>query len=1154
MKYLNDGFGFLKPYKKMRWIKKRSWLIVCIMLVFSLRLFASSYGQSISIHVKEVPLIEVMKTIQNQTGHSYFLNGKDLANLKVSAALNNADLKTTMGALLKGKPATWSMKGKTIIIRKINSNSKETRSESSETSVEAKQQTVSGKVTDSQGNALIGVTVKVVNSNIATSTNENGEYELTIPTEATSLSFSLLGFQVEEVLLEGRSVVNVSLKEGSNDLEEVVVVGYGTQLKRDLTGAVSKIDGEDLKNMPIRNATEGLQGQTSGVQVTSTGGSPGTPPAVRIRGIGTVNDNNPLYVVDGLPQSDIGWLNPNDIISMEVLKDASATAIYGSRAANGVIMVTTAKGAQRGNELSNLISFDSYLGFQNPIKTYEMMNAKEFMEYKNLANTNAGLDPYFTDQDKADVLKFLKSNTGSEEGTNWWKEINNKDALVQNYDIAISGGIKDLAYRSSFSYMDQEGIISGSDYDRMSWRTNFNHNLREWLSISGNFGLINEGRGNVLEGSPGFNTAFISFVADPISQVYRTGLKDIPAFLKDGLFLDRIDPNNPWSSYGPILMTNKENPVAQTEIYKNNRWKGIAIKGGGAVDIKIMPWLKFRSSLGIDLQRGVSNYFLPKYYLNGNQFNNDATVGASNSLTNYYVWENTLTYEKEIEDHKMSLMVGTSAEQWKGESSGASRQGLVSNDPSQWIINAGSINPQASGTKWENALNSYFGRAFYSYKNRYMVTANLRYDGSSNFGEGRKWGTFPSVSAGWNFSEEEFMDDVSWLDAGKLRLSWGMIGNQNIGGGAYLTTYSGNMGYYLFGPRNPQLIGGSNYIGNPLIQWEQTEQLDIGLELAFLQNKLHFNFDYYKKTTDGMLLNVPLPAYLGFPNSPWSNAGGVQNSGLEFDISYKDKVGEFGYSIAANASTVKNKVLSLGGGEPITGGGWISYSTTMTEEGKPIGYYYGFKTDGIFQNQAEVDNYFQEGARPGDLKFVDLNNDQVINNLDRTDIGDPFPTLTYGFRLGADYKGFDLQVLGQGTYGNEIMNIAKIDMKSGVGWYNAPKDLMAEAWSPTNPSNTQFKISAANQNNLQISDWLVEDGSYLRIKSIQLGYTLPSTLFKNARIDRLRLWAGAYNLFTFTKYTGLDPEIGSGSPLNMGVDQGYYPIAKSYMFGVNFSF
>ncbi|QBQ42998.1 SusC/RagA family TonB-linked outer membrane protein [Sphingobacterium psychroaquaticum] len=1133
------------------------WLIMkltfFLTLVFTFQLSANSLAQKVNLDLRDASFKNIMVQIQQQTNYSFVAKEDLLRKARpVSIKLKGKAIVDALPLLFAGQPFTYQVNGKVITLREINAT---TAGSNAALREEAKQQQqVRGRVTNAKGEQLPGISIVLKGTAVGTSTDQDGRYALEVPTENSTLVFSALGYLSQEVPTQGKADISIVLQEQLRDLEEVVVVGYGTQLKRDLTGAVSKVDGDAIKNMPIRNAVEGLQGQSAGVQVTSTGGSPGTPPAVRIRGIGTVNDNNPLYVVDGLPQTDIGWLNPNDITSMEVLKDASATAIYGSRAANGVIMVTTAKGAQRSNELSNLISFDSYVGFQNPIKTYDMMNAKEFMEYKNLANVNAGLDPYFSEQNKAEVLKFLKTNTGSEEGTNWWKEINNKDAVVQSYDFAVSGGIKDLAYRTSFNYMDQEGIINGSDYDRMSWRTNFNHNLREWMTLSGNFGLISEGRGNVLEGSPGFNTAFIAFVADPISQVYRRDLQDIPGFLKDGFFLDKIDPNNPWSMYGPILMTNKENPVAQTDIYKNNRWKGIAIKAGGALDIKIMPWLKYRSSLGLDLGRSVSNYFQPKYYLNGNQFNNDATVGASNSLTNYYVWENTLTFEKQILDHKFSLMAGTSAEQWKGESSGASRQGLVSNDPSQWIIDAGSINPQASGTKWENALNSYFGRAFYSYKNRYMVTANLRHDGSSNFGNGKKWGTFPSVSAGWNFVEEPFMASMPWLDAGKLRLSWGMIGNQNISRGAYLTTYSGNMGYYLFGPRNPQLIGGSNYIGNAGIQWEQTEQLDVGLELAFLKNKLHFNFDYYKKTTDGMLLNVPLPAYLGFPNSPWSNAGGVQNSGLEFDIAYKDKVGEFGYTIAANASTVKNKVLSLGGGEPITGGGWISYTTTMTEEGKPIGYYYGFKTDGIFQSQAEVDGYVQEGARPGDLRFVDINKDGKINNLDRTDIGDPFPDLTYGFRLGADYKGFDLQILGQGTLGNDIMNIAKIDMKSGVGWYNAPKDLMAEAWSPTNPTNSQFKISAANQNNLQISDWLVEDGSYLRIKSVQLGYTLPDAWLQKARIQRLRVWAGAYNLFTFTKYTGLDPEIGSGSPLSMGVDQGYYPVAKSYMFGVNLSF
>ncbi|MDR2285290.1 MAG: TonB-dependent receptor [Sphingobacterium sp.] len=1122
--------------------------LMLILTIGFMHAFAHGYGQKVSLKLTNANLKELMTQIQKQTGYDYLVSQKLLNSVdRINLDVEQKDLEVVLSKCFEPLGLSFEIRDKTIFIKH-----KTQKSGVADISTRAQQQKISGTVKNNQGLPISGVTITVSGSTAATSTDETGSFSLDRVTIGQSLSFSIIGYLSAQFKVQSYDALNVVLEESVEGLDEVVVVGYGTQRKRDLTGSVEQISGKDLKSMPVRNATEALQGQAAGVQITSTGGSPGTPPAVRIRGIGTVNDNNPLYVVDGLPQADIGWLNPNDILSMEVLKDASATAIYGSRAANGVIMITTQKGPQTGDELTNLINFDAYLGLQNPVKIYDMMNATEFMDYKNLANTNAGLPAFFSEENKKEVLQFLKSNTGSTEGTNWWKEINQKDAVIQSYDIAVSGGMKNLSYRTSLNYLDQEGIIQGSNYDRISFRTNIEHNLRSWLKFSANIGVISESRGNVLEGSPGFNTAFIAFVADPISPVYRNNLQDIPDFLKAGLFLDRIDPNNPWSMYSPILMTNKENPVAQTEIYKNNRWKGKAIKGGGSVDIKLTDWLRFRSNIGVDLSTGVSNSFTPKYYLNGNQFNSDATVGVSNSKTDYYVWENVLSLDKRWEDHYVTALVGTSAEQWKSESSGASKQGLVSNAESQWIIDAASINPQASGSKWESALNSYFSRIFYSYKDRYMVTANFRYDGSSNFGKDNKWGAFPSVSAGWNFGEEDFAHDLNWLSSGKLRASWGRIGNQNIGRGAYLTTYSGNQGYYYFGQYNPQLSGGSSSIGNAAIKWEKTEQMDVGLDLSFLDRKLDVTLDYYKKTTDGMLLNVPLPNYLGYSNSPWSNAGKVENKGFELAVKYTNKIGEFGYSIAANAATLKNKVLSLGGGEPIPGGGWISYTTTLTEVGMPIGYYYGFKTDGIFQNQAEIDNYVQAGAVPGDLRFVDINKDGVINSSDRTNIGDPFPDLTYGLNLGASYKNFDFRVLAQGAIGNDIMNIVKIDMKSGVGWYNAPKELMSDAWSPSNPSNSQFKISSSNQSNLQISDWLVEDGSYLRIKSVQLGYTLPKHLLRS--VNNLRFWVSGYNLFTFTKYTGLDPEIGSNSPLSMGVDQGYYPVAKSWMFGVNLSF
>ena len=1125
-------------------------LNILFMLLLTLSAYANSVAQGITVSVNDESLEVVLFKISKQTNYKFIYNDELISMMpKLSLSLKNSSISEVMNQALGKTDFNFEIIAGTVVINRNAEPAKLNRKENNQ------QKRLNGKVQDKDGLPLPGATLSVINKpGTRAIADKNGNFSITVNAKDV-IHISFIGYQTKELIVtDDFSDVVVVLESADSQLGEVIVVGYGTMKKRDVTGAVSQIKGDDLKNMPVRSATEALQGKTSGVVVTSTGGSPGTPPSVRIRGIGTVNNNNPLYVVDGLPQSDIGWLNPNDIQSIEVLKDASASAIYGTRAANGVVMVTTKRGKQIGDVLKSTVAFDSYFGFQNPIKTYEMMNASQFMDYKNLANTNAGLPAYFSPTQKTEVLDFLKTNFGSDEGTNWWNEINRKDAPVQNYNITISGGMKDLAYNSSIGYMDQKGIINGSDYDRLTWRTNFDHNLKDWFKLSGNIGLIHESRRNVLESSPGFNTAFIAFVADPISPVFRTGLKNIPEFLKNSFFLGEIDQNNPYSFYSPILMTNKQNPASQVNIYKDNVWKGIQLKGGLAADVKITDFLKYRGSFGLDLSRGGSDGFTPKYRLDNEQYVTDATVSKFITQSDYWVLENTLTFDKKFDEHNLSFMVGTSAEETKYEQTGASKQGLVTNDSSQWIIDAGTINPGASGYKSESALGSYFSRAFYSYKDRYLFTANFRRDGSSNFGNGQKWGNFPSFSAGWVFSEEDFLKNVSWLSSGKLRGSWGQIGNQAIGGGAYRNTYSGNLGYYLFGDYTPYLRGGSNYMGNSNVHWETTEQTDIGLELTLFDGKINIVADWFQKITDGMLLNVPLPNYLGFPNYPWTNAGKVENKGLELELAYNNNKGAFKYSISGNLFTFKNKVISLGGGEPILGGGWINYTTTKTEEGMPIGYFYGLKTDGIFQNQGEVDNYFQEGARPGDLKFVDVNGDKKINNQDRTNIGDPFPDLSYGLNINSSYKNFDFLISMQGTVGNKIMNIKKIDMNSGVGWYNGPKDLMEKAWSPTNPTHEQFAINATNTNNLQISDWLIEDGSYLRVKNIQIGYSLPAPVLKKSGLNRVRLWVGAYNLFTITNYSGLDPEIGNTSPLSSGVDQGYYPVAKSYMFGVNATF
>lgn len=1139
-------------------IPMRMTLLLLFVLTFQLQAeHIYSQETKISLNLKNSTVEKVLQTIEEKSDY-YFLYNNRLIDVdrKVSVRVRNTSISDVLDELFESENVYYEVKESQIIL-----SPKEMYSQISAVinAVQQQKKNITGTIVDAAGVPVIGANIIEAGTTNGTITDVDGNFSLNVEENAT-IRVSYIGYLDQQLNTSNQQSFNITLIEDTQALDELVVVGYGTMRKSDLTGALSQVSGEDLKNLPVRSVADALQGRTAGVMVTSTGGSPGTPPAVRVRGVGTVNNNNPLYVVDGLPQTDIGWLSTNNIASMEILKDASATAIYGSRAANGVILISTNRGK---TDEKTTITFDTYYGVQNPIKVYDMMNASQFMDYKNLANTNAGNSPFFSETQKSEILQFLRSNFGSDQGTNWWKEVNHKNAAVQNYDISISGGSNSLSYHTNFSYMDQQGIIKGSDFERISWLTNIDNKINKWLQLSSNFGIIRQSRRNVLEESPGFNTAFIAFVADPISPVYRTGLTNIPSFLESSLFMNEIEPNNEYSWFAPIIYTNKENPVSQTRIREDNIWKDIAAKGGVTLKVDLLSSLTYNSRFNIDLYRGGSDGFTPKYYLDGEQFAVDATVSKYYQNSDYWVWDNTLTYSKNFNNrHQLTAMVGTSAEETKSEATSASRQGLVNNNLAQRILNAASKNPAASGWKSESAMQSVFTRIFYSYDNKYLFTANIRMDGSSNFGSGYKWGTFPSFSLGWNFSEENFMSSFEELSLGKLRLSWGEIGNQAIGGGAYLSTYTGNWGYYLYGTNlTPQLFGGNNQMGNPEVQWETTEQLDLGVDLGFFNNSLSLNVDYFVKKTKDMLLQVPLPSYLGFPNNPWVNAGSIENKGLEIDMKYRNSVNDFNYSVGANLFTFKNEVISLGGGEPLYGGGWITVTTTKTEVGKPIGFFYGLKTDGIFQSAAEVQNYknsegglIQPTARPGDLRFVDIDGDGIVNANDRTDIGNPFPKFSYGFNFAFDYKGFDLQALFQGTYGNKIMNAKKIDMNSGVGWYNAPADLLEKAWSPTNPTNEQFQINTDNTNNLQVSDWLVEDGSYLRLKNVQLGYSLPKNLFPENTVSNIRLWLGGYNLITFTKYSGLDPEIGRSAPLSNGVDDGYYPQAKTIMVGLNITF
>ena len=886
-------------------------IMLMFILVGILQISAITYAQEhrISVSVENGTFYDVVSQIEKQSEFMFFYKSEEIDNnQRINLNVTNKLVSEILNEITKNNNLAYKITGKHIIITRVVSENQVSKR-------------IKGCIKDSSGEPIVGANVVEKGTTNGAITDIDGNFSIEVATGAV-LQISYIGYNTQDIRITDKTSYNVVLKEDAEVLDEVVVVGYGTMRKRDLTGAVSQLKGDEIADLPLRSASDALQGKAAGVTITSTSGTPGAMGTVRIRGVGTINDNDPLYVVDGLPQSGIGWLNPRDIESMEVLKDASAQAIYGARAANGVILITTKKGAT-GASYKSTIDFDMMVGVQNAAKTYDMLDAEGFIKYKNMAYEASNkplLDDFATPEKIESILSFLEKN-GGRAGTNWWNEIKNTNALSQNYNLSLSGGMDKLRYRSSFAYMKQDGIIKSTDYERLSGRLNLDSEVYKWLNVSLNTNVIYETRRTTDENNAYTSTVFSALTSDPITPAYRNNLVDIPDFLNDRI-MGGYEPTNPFSQYTGILYSNKPNPLAQTERKGQNRWKGLTLKNNLSADIKLFPFLSFKSSLGLDLTRTSDEGFSPKYYLSGTDQVADAKVERGIGQRDFWVFENYFSYNDKFGDHAVSAMAGTSAEKERYETVKASKEGFVNNDYSQQIINAGTKNPGASGSVSYHTMNSYFGRVFYSYADRYMITANVRWDGSSNFADNHRWGVFPSVSGGWNFREESFIKETigDWFSQGKLRAAWGEIGNQNISSGAYLTQY-GNSGYYLLGnAMEPWLSGGRKTVGNPDLKWETTRQLDFGLDLAFFNSALKFNIDYFDRKTEDMLVRVPMPAAIGLPDTPWSNAGSVSNRGFEFVIDYHGQVGkDFSYNIAGNLSTYKNKVLSLGGGTNIPG-------------------------------------------------------------------------------------------------------------------------------------------------------------------------------------------------------------------------------------------
>lgn len=1017
---------------------------------------------------------------------------------------------------------------------------------------------ISGKVVDEGGEPLAGAVVMINgDSSSAVGTDIDGKFSIAATSGKNVLTVSMIGFRTASVDAVPGQSIEIVAQQDSYELEGVVFTGYSAIAKKDMTGAVGVVGGKELKAMPVTSVNDVLQGKVAGLTITSTSGTPGAGSVARIRGIGSITGStSPLYIVDGLPQNGIDYLNPNDIESIAVHKDASVAAIYGSRGANGIIVVTT-KNGQNSERMS--VSYDGYAAWQSPWKRPYMLNAEQYIQYKNLAADNAGQEriPAFATQERIDaVLNFVRKNTG-ENGTDWWNEIINRNAFMQNHNVSLSGGSKNVGIMSSLAYTGQDGIVKGTMYQRISWRNNFNAKISKRISLKGNFNIINEKRHLVDENNPFTGTIFTAMGADPITPVFRNNLVEVPALLSQ--IMDGYEADNLYSQYSGILFSNKRNPVAQIQRMRQSTYDYLYIMGGADLEIKFCDFLKFDSRFGMNLSRSAVDGFQPKYRLNANDYTNESSVTANTSRSDYYVWEQLLSYEQSAGKFKWGALLGTSAELTNGSFVDASVEGLPDNNPDMAVMAAGTINAKVGGYPYSSLLLSFFGGVNFDYGSKYLVSANLRYDGSSKFAKGHKWGLFPSVSAAWRFSGEEFMKSAgSWLSDGKIRASYGHIGNQNIGGGAYMSTWGSTIyDRYNFGSPSTAVIGaGVTSVGNPELMWETSRQFDVGLDLSFFNNSLDFVVDYFVKNIDNMLMQEPQPTTLGLISYPYANVGSMKNEGWEFGINYRKGFGDWFLTASANISTYRNKVKSLGNGDAIYGYAYNKNVVTKTEVGKPVGYFYGYVTNGIFQNAEQVEGSPQrETAVPGDVRYKDLNNDDVIDDKDRTMIGSPWPDFVYGITLGAAWKGFDFNLFIQGSQGNDVMNMTLLDFESGTGYMNARSDYLSRAWSGEGSTDRYHRISARQEGNLLVSDYFLEDGSYARIKNVQLGYDFCNRVIKkNKIISQCRLYLSAQNLFTFTNYSGLDPEIGSSNATVNGIDSGFYPQARVWTVGLNLKF
>ncbi len=1111
--------------------------ITAILLVAALAVVnaANTYSQTITLSVEanNQAIQTVLDHIESQSEFKFFYNTKQVnTNKLVSIRASKKSVFEILDELFKNTNIKYEVLDKNIILTTSQNTVSNT-----DRAISQQDKNVSGVVTDQNGDPIIGANVMVKGTTNGTITDVDGNFTINNVSQSAILVVSYIGYVTKEIPVGRQQPLRIVLQEDQQTLDEVIVVGYGTMKKSDITGAIASVDKDKIACQPVANVSSALQGLATGVSVTSNSGSPGSASTIRIRGVGTVNDAEPLFVVDGMPVTDINYLSASDIQSMEILKDASASAIYGSRGANGVILITTKKGAVD----KTTVTFDAYWGSSKLLNNLNLMSGTEWYDLQSEINKVKA---------EAGVAEMDLSLVDRNVSTNWMDEIS-RTAFMHNYSIGISGGkADDYKFNLGINYLNQEGTVKKTKYERINLRQSSEKAvIKNYLTVGTNLSISKSNSSGINEYS---NSGLYDANYGVISNAIRVE-PVVPAVKPDG-------------TYGSSPYIDYYNPLADI-VYTDQGDKSWTVIGNVYGELEIVKGLKFKSSFGAEIRRNEYKSFVPVYFVSNSQKNEESSLSKTHVNGNYYTFENTLTYIKTLaEKHSLNVLIGYTNEWGKRETLGLSGHDFIGEAPNLHYIDATLNKNKITGTNnaTDYGLISYLGRLHYEFDNRYLLTASIRRDGSSKFSKDNRWGNFPSFALGWRIDNEKFFKSLNanWISSLKLRAGWGQIGNQNIGSylDRSLLSLWAQYGALFGAGSNKTLYQGIavRRLGNSNIKWETTESANVGIDASFLNNRLIFSFEYYDKTTKDMLLAAPMPKYMGYTDNTYTNIGAANNRGVELSMEWRDQINDFRYNIAFNFSTIRNRMTKLNGGTPIPSGVLRQQYATYTNEGLPIGAFWGYVTDGLIQTESQLAEVKKAGYLPnaelGDVYFVDMNEDGKLNENDKRMIGNPIPDVIYGFNLGMAWKGFDLSMQFGGTIGNDIFNAMRLYTYSLTDITNKDRALL-NYWTPTNTNTNIPRLSAADyNNNNRLSDRYVENGSYLRLRNVQIGYTLPSSLVKKVMLQNVRIHLSGQNLFTISDYSGIDPEVGQSTSLSRGIDYGIYPQSRIITGGINITF